>query len=124
MAEGHRRKRLLLIIRHAPYGRALSAGALDFALAAAALDQDIRLLFMDDGVFHLLDHQHPAAIGQKSAQATLASMPLYDIEPFYMDMQSLAERGLDSSALTGSLERVEAAELADFIDGHDQVLGF
>ena len=124
MAEQNGGKRLLLVIRHAPYGRALSAGALDFALAAAAFDQDIRLLFMDDGVFHLLDHQHPADIGQKSAQATLASMPLYDIETFHVDAQSLADRGLAPSALAGSLELVEPADLAGFMDGHDQVLGF
>jgi tRNA 2-thiouridine synthesizing protein C len=117
-------KKLLLILRCTPYGNPLSRASLDVALAAAVFDQDITLLFMDDGVWQLLPAQHPAGLQAKNLQSTLASMPLYDIEIFHVDAQSLAQRQLDPAQLQGSINVVSNEDLAGFIDGFDQVLGF
>ncbi len=50
-------KKLLFISRHAPYGSSLARDALDAVLASSAYDQQLSLLFMDDGVFQLLKNQ-------------------------------------------------------------------
>src|SRR5690554_7301836 len=72
-------KRILLISRHAPYGSSIAREALDAVLASAAYDQQISLLFMDDGVFQLLAEQDPGSIGQKSFASMLSALPLYDV---------------------------------------------
>ena len=43
------RKRALVIIRHSPYGSSLGRAALDTALAMAAFEQPVDILFMGDG---------------------------------------------------------------------------
>ena len=118
------RKKLLLVLRHAPYGNALARASLDVALAAAAFEQDIELLFMDDGVWQLLPNQQPADIAAKNLHKTLESMPLYDIESFYVEAESLARRQLTAAQLNSTVKLLDADELPAFMDSFDQVLGF
>ena len=118
------KKKLLLVNRHPPYGSHLARAALDVALAAAAFEQDIALLFVDDGVWQLLPQQHAARIESKSIERTLMSMPLYDIDTFYVSARCLRERGLDPAGLLGSTVALEPEALAAFIEAHDQVLSF
>ena len=118
------RKKLLLICRHAPYGNTLARAALDVALAGAAFDQDLSLLFLDDGVWQLVPGQTAAEIGSKSLRATLDSLPLYDLEQFHVCTDSLASRGLEADELPGQLVLVNRDELGAFIASHDQLLSF
>ena len=118
------KKRLLLVCRKAPYGDSLARAALDVALAAAAFEQRLDVLFMGDGVWQLLPNQQAAAIQEKSLEATLASFPLYDIEHCYVCDASLQTRQLDIEALAGKLVGLDQSALAEFIDAHDQVLSF
>jgi tRNA 2-thiouridine synthesizing protein C len=118
------KKKLLLIFRHGPYGNKLSRAGLDAALAAAAFDQHINLLFMDDGVWQLLPDQSASSIDSKNVHSTLQSMPLYDLESFHVDRLSLSARQLEPAQLDGELVLLEPVELAEFIDSHDQVLSF
>jgi tRNA 2-thiouridine synthesizing protein C len=118
------KKKLLLVNRHPPYGTNLARAALDVALAAAAFEQEIALLFLDDGVWQLLPQQDAARIESKSIQRTLMSMPLYDIDTFYASARSLRERGLEPAGLLGNTVALEPEALAAFIEAHDQVLSF
>lgn len=115
---------MLLVLRRGPYGNALARASLDVALAAAAFEQDVHLLFMDDGVWQLLPGQQPADIAAKNLHKTLQSMPLYDIESFYVETESLLQRQLSPSQLDGSVHLLGAEDLPAFMDGFDQVLGF
>jgi len=118
------RKKTLLILRRAPYGDGLTRAALDVALAAAAFEQDISVLFMDDGVWQLLPQQHANAIDSKSVQRTLASFGLYDINTFYVEEASLAARNLSPTLLEGPIELIAGDKLASFLDSHEQLLSF
>ncbi len=119
-----KRKKLLLIVRHSPYGSGLARASLDLALAAAAFDQDLNLLFMDDGVWQLLPGQNTTELGYKSVQKTLASMPLYDIDRFYVEASSLCSRQLLVEQLSGQIELIETAAIGQFIASHDQIVSF
>jgi tRNA 2-thiouridine synthesizing protein C len=118
------KKKLLLIFRHGPYGNKLSRAGLDVALAAAAFEQDLHVLFMDDGVWQLLPEQSAQSIDSKNVHSTLQSMPLYDLASFHVDAGSLEQRQLLPSQLDGELVLLGDNELATFIDSHDQVLSF
>ena len=59
-------KQILCISRHAPYSGNLAREALDTVLAAAVFDQAIGLLFMDDGVYQLLQEQQNITLDKKN----------------------------------------------------------
>jgi len=85
---------LLFLCRQAPYGSSRARDALDAVLASAAYDQDLSVLFLDDGVLQLLPDQEAHQIGQKSISALLPAFELYDIEKIYVDTDSLTGRGI------------------------------
>ena len=113
-----------MVLRRAPYGNTLARSSLDVALAAAAFEQEIQLLFMDDGVWQLLPAQHATGIGAKNLYKTLQSMPLYGIETFHVEAESLAKRQISPAQLGPGISLLKADALPAFIDGFDQVLGF
>ena len=51
-------KTLTFISRHAPYGNNKAKLVMDAALAAAVFEQQVNFLFMDDGVFQLVQNQN------------------------------------------------------------------
>ncbi|MEP5765530.1 MAG: sulfurtransferase complex subunit TusC [Halieaceae bacterium] len=114
----------LLVFRQPPYGQALARAGYDLALAAAAFDQPISLLFMDDGVWQLLPEQDPSAIEAKSVARTLDSLPLYDIDSVYVETASLVSRGLSVEQLRANVLLLDDTEVGSFINGFGQVITF
>lgn len=117
--------KLLFVCRHAPYGRGIAREGLDAILAAAVYGQDIGVLFMDDGVFQLLRDQAPEALPQKSLEANLSALPLYDVQRLYVHSDSLQERGLtlNDLALEGLLS-ISSEEVGQLFSQHQQILSF
>lgn len=118
--------KLLFVCRHAPYGRGAAREALDAVLAAAAYGQDIGVLFLDDGVFQLVAGQAPDALPQKSLEANLSALPLYDVERLYVHSESLQERGLALEDLI-ELERLQTLDsraVGQLLTQHKQLLSF
>jgi len=118
------KKRLLLIFRQPPYGNTLARAGLDAALAAAAFEQHISILFMDDGVFQLLPAQDAAAIEQKNQRRQLDSLPLYDVDTLYVEQASLQARNIAPESITDKLELLDPSALQQLLQGADQVLSF
>lgn len=121
MAEG---KRLLVVIRHPPYGSSLARASLDVALAAAAFDQPVSLLFAGDGVLQLLPGQDAGALGVKNIGRLLASLPLYGIEQVYVDAEAARRYRLDLETTAVSALPLCREELGQLLRAHDQLLGF
>jgi tRNA 2-thiouridine synthesizing protein C len=115
-------KKTLLISRQAPYHSQLARAALDAALAAAVFEQDISLLFMDDGIWQLIGKQQTEATLAKSVEKTLRSLDLYDLEKLYFEPAAAAARGLDNSDFCVRCEPV--TNIASFIDNFDVVWSF
>ena len=118
------RKRLLLIVRHSPYGSSLARASLDLALAAAAFDQPISLLFSGAGVLQLLPRQDCEARGVKNIGRLLASLPLYGIERVYVDAEAARRYRLDLAAAPLDTLPLDERAMAALLCSHDQLLGF
>jgi tRNA 2-thiouridine synthesizing protein C len=117
------RRSILVLARHAPYGSGLARAGIDLALAAAAFDQPVTLLFCDEGVLQLVDGQAPAA-GSRTLGKLLASLPLYDIERVYADQDALQRYGLDAATLVLPVEPVDVAAQQALLASHDHLLSF
>ncbi len=115
-------KSVLLISRQAPWAGIGAAETLDIALAAGAFDLPLSMLFMDDGVFQLLDQQNPQQLEQKDLSANLQALPIFGIEQLYVSKQCLSQRGLDNSALVVAVDRLDNQQVQQLIRQYDYVM--
>ncbi|RYY75757.1 MAG: sulfurtransferase complex subunit TusC [Gammaproteobacteria bacterium] len=118
-------KKLLFVSRHAPYGSSLAKEALDAILAASAYDQQLSLLFMEDGVFQLLKNQSANEIGQKSFAAILPALPLYGINAIYVHRESLEKRQITINELViDGVQLIDSSAISSLLAQQDQLLSF
>lgn len=118
-------KKILFVSRHAPYGSSIAREALDAVLAAAVYDQDLSLLFMDDGVFQLLKGQEAAQIAQKSLSSSLPALPLYGVEKIYVHCESLEMRAITPADLVlDCIQLLSNQEVTLLFHEQDQILSF
>lgn len=131
-------KKFLYMNRRAPYGTIYALESLEVVLIAAAFDQDVSLVFADDGVYQLMKGQSTEEIGMKNFSPTYSALGDYDIKNIYIEKESLDERGLtledlqdlkyededDDWAEKDSIHLVSRDELAQVIDEQDVVFSF
>jgi len=118
------RKSLLVVVRHSPYGSSLARASLDVALAAAAFEQAVNLLFMGDGVLQLLPEQDSQAIGVKNIGRLLSSLPLYDIDMVYVDAEAAARLAIDLDSAPLPAQALDGQEIHQLMASADHLLGF
>ncbi len=131
-------KTFVYINRKAPYGSIYALESLEVVLIGAAFEQNVKLVFMDDGVFQLTNNQDPESIGMKNFSKTYAALGDYDVNQIYIDQQSLEQRGLslddlqalvyededDDWAEKSSIHLVNREELSEIIESADVLLNF
>ena len=117
-------KKILIIHRKAPIGTAYARDALDISLAASAFDQEVSLLFMDDGVFQLKSGQDSSQVNLKGISATLPALEMYDIKNVFVDEYSLSERGLQTADLIINPKPLSPTEVQDLLQQNDILLSF
>jgi len=117
-------KNTLVVIRHSPYGSGLARAAVDAALAMAAFEQPVKVLFLGDGVLQLFPSQDSQRIGLKNIGRLLASFPLYGIEQVYADAQALRRYGMDPLTAPVNTLPLEDDAVRALLCDHDHLLGF
>ena len=118
------KKTLLMVLRHSPYGSSLARASLDVALAAAAFEQAIDLLFLGDGVLQLQPDQDTQRLGIKNVGKQLASLPLYDINCVYVDAEAAARYNMDLTRAPVATQALDQGEIQQLMVGYDHLLGF
>ncbi|MEW6647876.1 MAG: sulfurtransferase complex subunit TusC [Pseudomonadota bacterium] len=124
MMEGGVQKKFCYVNRTAPYGTVYALEALEVVLIGAAFEQDVSVVFMDDGVFQIVKGQDTAGIGMKNFSPTYRALEMYDVEKLYVSKESLEERGLSEDDLLVDVEVKTAAELRDLMEEQDVLLTF
>ncbi len=97
---------------------------LDAILAASVYEQNLSVLFLDDGVFQLVADQQSAHIQQKSFSSILKAFSLYDIEQVYACASSLRKRGLNVNDLTINVIPLENEQLQQLMYQQETLLCF
>jgi tRNA 2-thiouridine synthesizing protein C len=118
------KKKLLLVLRHSPYGSSLARAAIDVALATAAFDQDVDLLFVGEGVLQLIPDQDGHQLGTKTIGRLLSSLPLYDITHVYADANAISRFSLNVSRSPIETRVLTALQMQQLMQSCDQLLGF
>jgi tRNA 2-thiouridine synthesizing protein C len=100
------------------------AAAQEVVLVGAAFDQDVSLVFMDDGVFQLKKGQDTTGIGMKNFSPAFRALEHYDVDKLYVERESIEARGLGEQDLIVSVQIVTAEQLGELIDEQDVLLNF
>lgn len=117
-------KRFLYVNRRAPHGSIYALESLETVLIGAAFDQDVTMLFIDDGVYQLKKDQQPDALEMKNFSKTYRALEMYDVEKLFVEVESLTERGLGVDDLLVDVELISRAAVPAMIDQQDVVLSF
>lgn len=116
-------KSFLIITRQPPYGTSYGKEALDAVLMASAFVQ-VSLLFLDDGVFQIKQHQDAEGIEIKDYSPTFAVLEQYDVKDIYVSASSLQQRGLTEKDLVLNVEVISDARVVSLLDANEVVLSF
>jgi len=117
-------KKFMFVNRKAPYGTVYALEALEVVLISAAFDQDVSMVFVDDGVYELVKGQNTKATGMKNFSPAYRALEGYDIEKLYVDEESLEARGLTTENLLVPVEVLNTAQMAELMDQQDIVISF
>jgi len=115
-------KRFMYVNRRAPYGTIYALECLEVVLVAAAYDQDVSVVFLDDGVYQLKKNQDTTGIGMKNFSRTFGALGDYDVEKIYVEKESLEARGLAAGDLVIPVEVLPAARLCEIMAQQDIVI--
>ncbi|MCC7217758.1 MAG: sulfurtransferase complex subunit TusC [Burkholderiales bacterium] len=123
MSEGTSKK-FMFVNRTAPYGTAYALESLEVVLITAAFDQDVSLVFVEDGVWQLKKGQQTKGIETKNFSPTYRALEGYDVEKLYVERESLEARGLAEADLIVDVEVLDSAALGKLMAEQDVVLSF
>ncbi len=116
-------KRFMYVNRRAPYGTIYALECLEMVLIAAAFDQDVSVVFIDDGVYQLKKGQDTKGINMKNFSPTFRALEGYEVEKLYVEKESLEARGLTVDDLVVPVEVLSSDELRQVMAAQDVVLG-
>ena len=131
-------KKFLYVNRKAPYGTVYALESLEVVLIGAAFEQDVSLLFADDGVYQLTKGQDTKDLEMKNFSPAFSALGDYDVNKIFVEKESLEERGLtleDLQHLTwedededwaekDSIRLVSRAEVGELMETQDVILSF
>ncbi|NMM10976.1 MAG: sulfurtransferase complex subunit TusC [Polaromonas sp.] len=117
-------KKFMFVNRKAPYGTIYALESLEVVLITATFDQDVSLVFIDDGVYELLKGQQTQGIGVKNFSPSYRALDGYDVEKLYVDQASLDQRGLTEKDLLVPVEVLTVQQMGQLMQQQDVILSF
>jgi tRNA 2-thiouridine synthesizing protein C len=117
-------KKFMYINRCAPYGTIYALEGLEVVLIGAAFEQDVSMVFLDDGVFQLKKGQNTEEAEMKNFSPAYRALAMYDVEKLYVEKESMEQRGLTADDLIVPVEILRTSELADLMEQQDVILDY
>jgi tRNA 2-thiouridine synthesizing protein C len=117
-------KKFMFVNRKPPHGTIYALESLEVVLITATFDQDVSLVFLDDGVYEIVKGQSTKGIGVKNFSPSYRALEGYDIEKLYVERESLESRGLTEADLLVPVEVLDSAQMAALMAEQDVVLSF
>lgn len=124
MDDDDNKKKIMFLMRKAPHGSIYSYEGLEVILIMGAYEQDVSVIFMDDGVYAIKKDQDTSEIGVKGFSVTFRALTDYEVEKLYIEKESMESRGLTIDDLIIKPEIVEASEIVRLMAEQDVILPF
>ena len=115
-------RHILYLLRKSPYSSSNALEAIESALVAGVFEQNVAVLFKDDGVWQLLKGQIGAAINRRTVGNVMQALPQYDVEQLYACRDSLEARGLGLADLALTVKPLSLDEQRELIAHQDAVV--
>jgi tRNA 2-thiouridine synthesizing protein C len=131
-------KNFMYLNRRAPYGTIYAWESLEVVLIGAAFDQNVSLMFVDDGVYQLVKGSDTSDSDMKNFMPTYRTLGDYGVRHMYVDKASLEARGLTQDDLIqvewedweteeevdNIVEIVDASQVSQLMADSDVVFSF
>ncbi len=117
-------KKFMFVNRKAPHGTIYALEGLEVALISAAFDQDVSMVFVDDGVYQLVKGVNTKGIEVKDFSKTYRALEGYDIEKLYVEKASMDARGLTADDLIVDVIALDTTEMANLMAEQDVVISY
>ena len=117
-------KKFMYVNRRAPHGTIYAQESLEVVLIGAAFDQDVSIVFLDDGVFQIRKGQDTDAIETKNFSKTFRALEMYDVEKLYVEEASLRARGMTVDDLNVEVEVKTSEEIGRLMEEQDVIMSF
>jgi len=117
-------KKFMFVNRKAPHGTIYALEGLEVVLVSAAFDQDVSMVFADDGVYELIKGMNTKGIEVKDFSKIYRALDGYDIEKLYVEKESMDARGLSEDDLIVDVTVLDSAEMAKLMAEQDVVISY
>jgi tRNA 2-thiouridine synthesizing protein C len=117
-------KKFMYVNRRAPHGTIYAQESLEVVLVGAAFEQDVSLVFLDDGVNQIRKNQDTTAIGTKNFSKTFRALEMYDVENLYVEKESMEARGMTEDDFNVPVLVKTSEEIAQLMEEQDVILSF
>ena len=118
------KKQLAFIFRAPVHGNVKAQEFLDMLMMAAAFDQKVSVVFIEDGAYALLKNQLPEAIENKNVSTVMQALAVYDVNDLYIDESSMEQRAISADQLLLAAERLSREQISQKISSADHVFSF
>ncbi|MDC0612298.1 sulfurtransferase complex subunit TusC [Vibrio sp.] len=115
---------ITFVFQTAPHATSSGREGIDALLATSALTDDISVVFLAEGVAHLLSGQDTRAIRTKNYSPMIKLFDLYDIENVYVCQQSLDDLGLNDAEMVIQAKPCTLQELTAMMRASKKIVHF
>jgi tRNA 2-thiouridine synthesizing protein C len=117
-------KKFMYVNRRAPHGSIYAQEALEAVLTGAAFNQDVSVVFLDDGVYQIRKGQDTTAIGTKNFSKSFCALEMYNVKKLFVEKESLEARGMSEDDLNVPVTIKTAEEIGKIMEEQDVLLSF
>lgn len=114
---------LYLFTRQA-YGHSVAREALDMAMATAAFDQKVSIVFLQDAIYQLLNASDARSLEAKPHSGVINALPLYDIDGIYYLARDRQVRQISESDLVSHAAVISPSVLQELMSSADRIQSF
>lgn len=111
-------KNFLFVMRQSPHSGSQCQEMLDIILTVAAFEQQVSLLFLDQGVLQLNKNQNPDCLAMTDTAAIFKALEIYEIKRFYVEVESLQNYGLKSTDLLLAIQEIPRQAVSQLMQQH------
>jgi len=113
-----------LIISSSPFSQIDGKESVDLALVCAAFEQKVNLIFVDQGIFHLINNQDNSEFYDKNHDSQIKALEFYEIDQVYAEHESIQAFALTEGNLIESSQVINRKEINQMVASAQHTVTF